>query len=136
MFKTLTLGAALAALFFLFQSPVKADHFLDKFLDVPVCSTEIYKGATEGIINVAKFEGEQRAESVRSIITTMVGEGQFPFKWSRVDFFKTADADNQSLMIVFAKNPQTGQDCAAYMNSMLTLDQVSEIVTQMKLGEI
>ena len=61
----------------------------------------------------------------------MKAQSHFKFKWTQVDFYST-DGTDRSLMFVYAKNPQTEQNCLIYYNDMLTLDEVSKILDELK----
>lgn len=140
MVKALTLGAALAALFLLFQTPHVAAQtavdrpFTQNIINPAICSSTIYDESVKSITKVTSYEG-QNAESVRAIIETAVGSGDFPFKWSRVDFFTTPGTD-RSLMIVFYSDEETGNNCATYYNDMLTLEELNDIKRKMTFGDM
>lgn len=128
----------------LFQTPeAKAQNaningrpFTQSIVPTPICDQEAVDQIVADVTRVIRITGEEDSQKIlNSINETLNLASEFPFKWSQVDFYRTEGTD-RSLMFVYAKNPETAENCLIYYNDMLTLDEVQEITKRVTFSRI
>ncbi len=124
----------------MFQPAANADEingreFTQGIMNPPVCSKKIIEESVSSISGVAllyRVTGENDPTAAIQFMDTIVGaKGNFPLETSQLDFYATPGTD-RTLLLLYAKHPETSQDCVVYWNDMMTIKEVGDIEDKMR----